>query len=171
MKGMLGQQILESTKDIVAADARVALEESVQEAGDGKTKLEEYGPPKVDGTSILIPVVVGTVMEEYELDQMKQKVDQKWLDRQKSAVLQRLVLRQNPTDPYYGRRSGYSMYFDPDNFTLEYLDGNIVRLRTTLVCDLDPLLSSVRGLRWDLSSVIRDLAGKNQRESALKALG
>jgi len=165
MNSKVGQEILENVKDVVAEGMRKDIEESVQEAGevDGrKVQLESYGKPKIVNTTIQVPVVVATILEQYDLEQMAQKVDQAWLDRQKNALLQMLVLRQNPTDPYTGRRRGAQMYFDTEKFELEYLEGNVIRLTTTVICDLEPLLNTLSGLRWDMSNCIRDLAGRKR---------
>lgn len=155
----IGQSILESVKEVVAAEVRRDIEESLDER-DGKVQLESYGTPKVDGQTIRIPVVVGTVLEDYDLESMVDKVDQKWLDKKGAAILQRLVLAMNDPDPYMSRRRGATIYFETDQFKLEYLEGNIVRLSTTVVCDLRPLLGSVTNLRWEISRTIRELAGR-----------
>ena len=161
MKSKVGQEILESVKDIVAEGVRQDIEEAVSEA-DGKVQLESYGKPKIVGATIQIPLVVATVLEQYDLEQMAQKVDQTWLDRQKNALLQMLVLRQNPSDVFSGRRRGAQMYFDTEKFEIEYIEGNIIRLTTTVVCDLEPLLGTLTGLRYDLSNCIRELAGRKR---------
>lgn len=165
----VGKEILENVKDVVAEEIRHDIEESVSEAAG--VKLESYGTPKVNGQTVEVPVVVAAVLDEYDMERMKQKVDTKWLERMKPAILQRLVLKQNPGDPMYGRRRGSTIYFDTDQFKLEYLEGNIVRLTTTVVCDLSPMLDSLTGLRWDLKSCIRDLAGEKRGSAGKLAAG
>jgi len=129
------------------------------------TVMESYGAPKVNkNETISIPVVVATVVEPDGMsrDGNYEKIDQAFLDRNQNLILQKLVLGLNPRgdDSFYVGRGQGSIFFDQTNFKLEYIEGGIVKLTTTLICDLRPMLSQVRGMRYRLESTIWGVAEK-----------
>lgn len=161
----IGEAILETVSDVVAASVAESLSEV--EVGGKKVQLEQFGKPKIQDETLRMPVVIGTIFEEYDLERME-KVDQKWLDKNKNMVLQKLVLRMNPSDPYGPRRRTGNIYFDAGDFKLEYLAGNIVRMSGTVICDMSPMLRDIKELRWSLGNCISDIARKPRPGGGVK---
>jgi hypothetical protein len=162
----VGEAILESVGEVVVNGLSESLAEV--EIGGKKVQLEQFGKPKIQDSTLRIPVVIGTIFEDYDLERME-KVDQAWLDKNKNMVLQKLVLRLNTSDnPYGGRMRGASIYFDAGDFKLEFLAGNIVRMTSTVICDLTSMLREVQELRWNLGSCISDIARKPRPGNGVK---
>ena len=168
---MSDKNIGEAIMDSVGAGVSRMLDESMNELAvanttPGGVKLESYGPPKVKNETIRIPVVVATVMEMIGDDANYQKVDQAFLDKNANLILQKLVLKLNPSSDDYGmgRRRGGMIFFDPDNFKMEFIEGGVVKLTTTLVCDLRPIISEMRGLRYKMENCLYDIAQKANKK-------
>jgi len=156
----IGRAIIESTMATIGSDTK-ALNEQAPEIAVGKTtiKTEEFGTPVADGDTIRIPVVVASVYETFSEENPKMP-DQAFLDRNRDALLQRLVVKMNsgsgrPIDYYDAPK----VYFEGNTFKMEWLEGNVLRLKATVIVDLRGILDSVRGLRWRMSDAVRDLVG------------
>jgi len=157
----IGRAIIESTMATIGSDTK-ALNEQAPEIAVGKTtiKTEEFGTPVADGDTIRIPVVVASVYETFSEENPKMP-DQAFLDRNRDALLQRLVVKLNSRsgagpDYYY---EVPKVYFEGNTFKMEWLEGNVLRLKATVIVDLRGILDSVRGLRWRMSDAVRDLVG------------
>ena len=157
----IGEAIMESVSEGVER----ILDESMNEIAMAKeiapgVKMESYGTPKIKGDTIRIPVVVACVIETDDAGNYE-KIDQAFLDKNRDLVLQKLVLQMNPLNNNgYGRGYGGMIFFDPENFKMEFVEGGVVKLTTIIVCDLSPIISEMRGLRWKLENCIRMSAQK-----------
>lgn len=159
----VGQSILDSIGEGLGLCLAEAMEEP--RAMNTSSVMESYGPPKVNkNETISVPVIVATVVErEDNSANGYEKIDQAFLDRNVNLLLQKLVLRMNPGDERpYSFRQGL-IFFDQDNFKLEYVEGGVVKLTTTLICDLRPVLNQVRDMRWSLEDTIWGVARKTAK--------
>lgn len=152
----IGESILDAMKEGVHETLSESTQEVIEVDGK-KVQMEQFGDPTVKGDTIRIPVVVAAVFDDYDAEIME-PIDQAWIDKSRDMLLQRLVLRLNPSDPYHGRRRMGNIFFDTENFKVEYLAGNIVRLTGTIICDMSDLLGSIRELRYDLGYTLREMA-------------
>lgn len=163
----IGRAIIESAMATIGSDTK-ALNEQAPEIAVGKTtiKTEEFGTPVADGDTIKVPVVVASVYETYS-DENPKMPDQALLDRNRDAILQRLVIKLNSRSgtglDYY---SAPQVYFEGNTFKVEWLEGNVLRMKATVIVDLRGILDGVRGLRWKMSDVVRDLVVGNGSNKA-----
>jgi hypothetical protein len=163
MSDKIGESIMESVGDGIVRMLDESMTEMEAMKTDSGLQVESYGTPKVKNETILIPVVVAVVVDGTDRPTSGdlQKIDQAFIDKNMNLILQKLVLTLNPGDDYgMGRRRGGMIFFDPDNFKMEYIEGGVVKLTTTLVCDLRPVISEMRGLRWKLENCLYGIAEK-----------
>ena len=162
----IGKVIIEAVKETLKPTPKPLNEAAGEILVNGKPiQTEEFGTPVTEGDTIKIPVVIAVVYDEYRdmNDKTLPRPDQAWLDKNRDAILQRLVVKMN--DSYYGSygsRSPVVTYFDTGDFKMEWLEGGIIRLRTTIVLDLRDALRGIRDLRWRLNSSVYDLLDGNK---------
>lgn len=162
----IGKGIIEAVKETLKPTPKSLNEAAGEILVNGKpVQTEEFGTPVTEGDTIKIPVVVAVIYDEYGLEGANKppQPDQAWLDKNRDAILQRLVVKMN--DSFYGSygsRSQVVTYFDTGNFKMEWLEGGIIRLKTTIVLDLRDALRGIRDLRWRLNGSVYDLLNGGQ---------
>jgi hypothetical protein len=161
----IGKTLIESVTGMLAPKAEA---DEIVVAGKA-VKTEEFGTPVADGDTIKVPVVIASVYEMGS-DTKGPKLDQAFVDKNRDAILQRLVVRMNRGngDPYATYRTPV-IYFDSGNFKLEYLEGNVLRLRTTIIIDFRDTLENVRSMKWRMSDAVWELLRVGDR--GMKSVG